>query len=150
MGDPERGQENLGVADVNRLNEIHGSKYRISLDHQILTDYGVFYPYALENYLVFALILTPASPIKRDANTQKNIKISTPRQPIKATLLLFVEQYAAGARDSEKSVYPDLRKVNISIDGYPNSIYNNGLEREDMWPEASCFFVKKKTTNPGT
>ena len=71
MGDPERGQENFGVADVNRLNEIHGSKYRISLDHQILTDYGVFYPYALENYLVFALILAPASPIKRDADTEK-------------------------------------------------------------------------------
>ena len=31
-------------------------------------------------------------PIRRDTDTQKNIKISTPRRLIKAILLLFVEQ----------------------------------------------------------
>ena len=188
-----------GVADENRLIAIHGSKYRISLDHQILTDHAVFYSYALENYLVFELILAPAlqvvedsdptklkykltniqleyelmhsarltgeamrlytsgtefvydivpfnsmEPIRRDTDTQKNIKISTPRRLIMAILLLFVEPYAAGARDSEKFVYPDLKKVKISIVGYPDRIYNNDLEREDMWREASRFFMKEK------
>jgi len=33
-----------GVAAENKLNEVYGSKYRIRLDHQILTDHGVFYP----------------------------------------------------------------------------------------------------------
>ena len=35
----------------DKLNEIYGSKYRIRLDHQILTDHGVFYPQALFNDL---------------------------------------------------------------------------------------------------
>ena len=31
-----------GVDAENKLNEVYGSKYRINLDHQILTDHGVF------------------------------------------------------------------------------------------------------------
>ena len=33
-----------GVATENALKKIFGTKYRIRLDHQILTDHGVFYP----------------------------------------------------------------------------------------------------------
>jgi len=47
-----------GVATEKKLNEVYGSKYRIRLDHQILTDHGVFYPQALYNDLVFEV--TPA------------------------------------------------------------------------------------------
>ena len=31
-----------GVDAENKLNEVYGSKYRINLDHQILTDHGIF------------------------------------------------------------------------------------------------------------
>ena len=31
-----------GVDIENKLNDVYGSKYRINLDHQILTDHGVF------------------------------------------------------------------------------------------------------------
>ena len=31
-----------GVDAENKLNEVYGNKYRINLDHQILTDHGVF------------------------------------------------------------------------------------------------------------
>ena len=44
----------------NKLNEVYGSKYRIRLDHQILTDHGVFYPQALYNDLVFEVTLAEA------------------------------------------------------------------------------------------
>ena len=46
-----------GVAAENKLNEIYGSKYRIRLDQQILTDHGFFYPQALYNDLEFELTL---------------------------------------------------------------------------------------------
>ena len=36
-----------GVDDEKKLEEVYGKKYRINLDHQILTDHGVFYPQAL-------------------------------------------------------------------------------------------------------
>lgn len=51
-----------GVAAENKLNEVFGNKYRIRLDHQILTEHGTFYPQALHNNLVltFELTLAPA------------------------------------------------------------------------------------------
>ncbi|KAL9975660.1 hypothetical protein ACROYT_G012843 [Oculina patagonica] len=44
-----------GVEAEKKLNELYGNKYRIRLDHQILTDHGAFYPQALFNELVFEL-----------------------------------------------------------------------------------------------
>ena len=44
-----------GVDEENALNAVYGTKYRINLDHPILTDHGVFYPQALYNNLVFEL-----------------------------------------------------------------------------------------------
>ena len=49
-----------GVDEENALNAVYGTKYRINLDHPILTDHGVFYPQALYNDLVFELTLAPA------------------------------------------------------------------------------------------
>ena len=49
-----------GVDDENRLNSVYGNKYRINLDHPILTDHGVFYPQALYKDLVFELTLASA------------------------------------------------------------------------------------------
>ena len=60
-----------GVDTENKLNEVYGSKYRINLDHQILTDHGVFYPHALYNDLVFELTLAPASQVVRGSDTTK-------------------------------------------------------------------------------
>ena len=33
-----------GVDDENKLEKVYGKKYRINLDHQIMTDHGVFLP----------------------------------------------------------------------------------------------------------
>lgn len=40
-------------------------KYRIPLDHQILTDHGVFYPRGLSDELVFEITLNPANVVVR-------------------------------------------------------------------------------------
>ena len=45
----------------NKLEKVFGKKYRINLDHQILTDHGVFYPQALYTDLVFELTLAPTN-----------------------------------------------------------------------------------------
>jgi len=83
-------------------------------------------------------------PFKKDTDTRKNIKIDAQKRSLKALLLLFIEPYADGARDSEKYVFPDLTKVSVTINGSPNMIYNNGIEGKDMWEEAQRFFVKEK------
>jgi len=58
-----------GVAAETKLNEVYGSKYRIRLDHQILTDHGVFYPQALYNDLVFEVALAGAEHVVNGSDT---------------------------------------------------------------------------------
>ena len=71
-------------------------------------------------------------------------KVDSQRRSMKGILLLFVEPYNAGTRDSEKYGFPDLDKVSVTINGSPNMLYNNGIESEDAWRQASRFFMKRK------
>jgi len=192
-------KEKSGVDAEEKLNEVYGSKYRITLDHQILTDHGVFYPQALYKDLTFEINPAEAAHVvngsdttqlkykltniqleydmirsktladeahsvytsgkefaydhvmrsqvvtfKKDTDTRKNIKIDAQKRSLKALLLLFIEPYADGAKDSEKYIFPDLTKVSVTINDSPNTIYNNGVEGKDTWEEAQRFFVKEK------
>jgi len=58
-----------GVDTENKLNEVYGSKYRIRLDHQILTNHSVFYPQALYNDLTFNVKLAEAIHVVRGSDT---------------------------------------------------------------------------------
>ena len=60
-----------GVDEENKLNGVYGTKYRINLDHPILTDHGVFYPQALPNDLVFELTLAPAHQVVKGSDGSK-------------------------------------------------------------------------------
>ena len=57
-----------GVDAENKLNKVYGTKYQIRLDHQILTDHGVFYPQALYNDLMFELTVAQASQVVRGSD----------------------------------------------------------------------------------
>ena len=50
----------------------------------------------------------------------------------------------SGARDSEKYIFPNLKKkISVTIYGSPNMLYNNGIEGRDIWSEVSRFFMKE-------
>ena len=188
-----------GVEAEKKLNEVYGKKYRINLDHQILTDHGIFYPQALYNDLVSEVTLAPESQvvkgsdpsklkykltniqleyemihsdmlakeaaniyesgkefaydhvqldkvvqINRGTETRINIKVNAQRRSLKGILFLFVVPYTTGTRDLEKYIFPDLKKISITVNGSPNMLYNNGIESQDIWSEVSRFFMKEK------
>ena len=174
-----------GVDAENKLEKVYGKNYRINLDHQIVTDHGVFYPQALYTDLVFELLLAPADQVVKGSDPPKlkykltniqleyemirskqladeatsayesakefmydhvsrgnvvrvdtstglmNIKVDSQRRSMKGIVLLFVKPYSAGARDSEEYVFPDLKKVLVTINGSPNMLYNNGIQSKD-------------------
>ena len=64
----------------------------------------------------------------KGTDTRINIKVNQERRSMKGILLLFVEPYVAGTRDSEKYIFPDLKKISVTINGSPNMLYNNGIE----------------------
>ena len=184
-----------GVDEENKLNGVYGTKYRINLDHPILTDHGVFYPQGLYNDLVFELTLAPAGqvvngsdanklgykleniqleyevirsktladealstyssgkefaydlvmrervvPITRGSDTRLNLRMNPQRRSLKGILLLFINPYAAGARDSESYFNPDITKVKVTVNGVPNRVYNEGISGRDMWSELNRYF----------
>ena len=55
----------------NRLETIYKNKYRLKLDHQILTNHGVIYPQALYNDMDFELTLPPASQVVKGSDPSK-------------------------------------------------------------------------------
>ena len=83
-------------------------------------------------------------PIAKGTETRINIKVDAQRRSMKGILLLFVEPYAAGTRDSEKYIFPDLTKIGVTVNGSLNMLYNNGIETRDIWAEVSRFFMKEK------
>ena len=80
----------------------------------------------------------------KGAATRLNIIVNPQMKSLKCLLLLFVETFAEGKRDSEKYTFPDLKKVSVAIKISPNMEYNSGIESKDMWGEAHRFFVKDK------
>ena len=179
-----------GVDEENALNAVYGTKYRINLDHPILTDHGVFYPQALYNDLFFEITLASAHevvkgsdsnklgykleniqleyevirskdladeamstyasgkefaydlvmraevvPITRGSDTHLNLRVNPQRKSLKGILLLFINPYVAGARDTEHNFNPDITKVKVTVNGVPNRVYNEGLSGSDMWQE---------------
>ena len=179
----------------NKLQSIYQNKYRINLDHPILTDHGVFYPQALYNDLLFELTLALAVqvvrgsdasklvykleniqmeyetirsktladeaistysngkefaydlvmrekvvPISRGGDTRLNLKVNPQRRSLKGILLLFINPFVAGARDSESYFNPDITKVKVTVNGTPDRVYNEGISGTDMWNELTRYF----------
>jgi len=66
------GDKKTSAVDTEKkLNEFYGTKYVIRLDHEILTDHGVFYPRALYDTLTFELTPAPASQVVKGTDPTK-------------------------------------------------------------------------------
>ena len=72
-----------------------------------------------------------------------NLLVNPQRRSLKGVLLLYIEPYVAGARDSENYFNPDITNVEITINGILNRVYNNGIKGHDMWRDASRLFSTK-------
>ena len=80
---------------------------------------------------------------KKDS-TRQSMTINIPRKSLKAAVMLFTK---IDSKDSEEFVYPNLKKVSISIEGNPNAVYSKGLEERDMYSEAVRFLVRQPVKN---
>ena len=72
-------------------------------------------------------------------DTREVIDINIPRISMKAVVLLFTKKDAG---DSEEFVFPNLTRIDVTVEGNPKDIYSNGLAKRDMYREAVRFFSK--------
>ena len=57
---------------------------------------------------------------------------------MKAVVLLFTKKDTG---DSDEFVFPNLTRVNVTVEGNPNDIYSEGLAKRDMYREVVRFFT---------
>ena len=61
-----------------------------------------------------------------------NESVNVPRRSMKGLFLLFYKPYAKGARDSEKSFFPDIAEVNATVNGTTNNVFSQGMKARDV------------------
>ena len=79
------------------------------------------------------VILHKSFPISKPDDSVINEHINLPRKSMTGILCLFEEDYKEGERDSEKFVNPDIKSININIDGMPNRLFSKGMVPSDFW-----------------
>ena len=101
---------------------------RDDLSREAMTTYQVGKGFFYEN-----VILHKTFPISKPNDSIINEHVNLPRRSMTGVLLLFENDYKDGERDSEKFVNPDIKSVNINIDGMPNQLYSKGMIPSDFW-----------------
>ena len=79
-------------------------------------------------------------PITKGTETRLNLRVNPQRRSLQGILLLFIDPFVAGARDSEHYFNPDITKVKVTVNGVPNRVYNEGISGTDMWKELTRYF----------
>ena len=62
-----------------------------------------------------------------------NEHINVPRRSMSGVLCLFNEIPAAGTRDAEKFVNPEMLTVSVNINGMPNKLYSKNMQTTDFY-----------------
>jgi hypothetical protein len=80
--------------------------------------------------------------LMRTSNWDKDItivneNINIPRKSMSAIVLLFTNRVRT---DSEEYIYPNIDKVNVTIEGVPNAVFSQGLPKNRSFEEAKRFF----------
>ena len=129
-----QGGETLGTYSLDNVQ----LKHRSLLNASIASDSG-------ESYSQRSIVYDHRTLAKtfdvEAASTQINESIIIPRRRMKAIILIFTKHDRS---DSEEFVYPNIDKVNITINGTVNQIFTKGMTVHDMYPEAKGLF------NPGS
>ncbi len=68
--------------------------------------------------------------------------INIPRKSMRAIVILFKH---VDTVDSEEYIFPNIKRVDVTIDGRPNAVYTNGIGIDDLYREARRIFHVKDT-----
>ena len=71
------------------------------------------------------------------SSTRITMRSNLPRRSMIAAVFLFKDD----TKDSEKFVYPNIDNVRVTIEGVPNALYTNALEKAGFYESARDFFL---------
>ena len=116
----------------------------IKLEYETIEDADV-YRNALNTYDVGrSLSYEHVTLFKRElwdkSTTLINENINLPRKSMRAIVMLFRPK---NVTDSEKFHYPHIKIVKITIEGVPNSVYSQAMDRSRFFHEAERLFLEE-------
>ena len=85
-----------------------------------------------------------SSEVWKKDDTKKSIDVNVPCRSMKAIVLLFTK---TNSTNSEEFMNPNIERVKVVIEGKPNSVYSEGLDKSEIYEEARRFFGKANDTN---
>lgn len=122
---------------ITNLELEYGSIHNEYLAQEAAASYQVGRGFFYEN-----IILHKEFIISKPNDSVINESINIPRKSMTGILCLFTEDYDAGARDTEKFVNPNIKSVDITIDGMPNQLYSKGMVSTDLWESIKEEFIE--------
>ena len=135
------GDKSTFDANEVALAAIHSTKSCIPLDHYVLKDHGVMYPYALPYSFSFELTLAPVSDIAFYTDTTKIPKYKPNNLELEYECIKseYLAQEAVASYQVGKGFFYEnivLHKtftININTDSFPNKLYSKGIVPTDFW-----------------
>ena len=109
-----------------------------SIARQLLNNYNAGWP-VLYDWVDHFKTLTVSA-----ATTLINENVNIPKRSMKGILLLFINDSADGARNSEQFMNPNISKVKVTIEGIANKLYPEGMRLSDQWEETKKHFMSEE------
>ena len=81
---------------------------------------------------------------KNKSDTLWNINLNVPARSMKGILILFEDP---NRTSTEKYFNPDIKKVEMTIEGVPNQLYSQGMRSYQQWDEINKFFALNSKRN---
>ena len=110
--------EEVGEYKLTDMHLEHEIIENEDLAREVKDQYGVGRPLGYDYTTLLKTL-----PWNKD-NTREVIDVNIPRKSMKAVVLLLTKKDAG---DSEEFVFPELTRVNVTVEGNPNDIYSEGL-----------------------
>jgi len=111
-----------------------------TLANEAHSTYYIWKEFDIYNHVMWAEVVT----FSKCTDTWNNLRVNPQRTSLKGIILLFIELYGMGTRDSEKCLNPDLTKDSVTVNSIPNMPHNNSIKGKNIWEENSHFFETKK------
>ncbi len=127
--------ESVGSYALKEPKLIYESIESSEMYSQAVTDYT-----ATEFMFVDVNYLFPTNWLKDQTSVVETINV--PRKSMRAIIILFKH---ADTEDSEEYIYPNITKVDVTINGKPNEVYSNGISTDDLYREAKRVFHVKNS-----
>ena len=137
-----------GTKLVYKLENIQ-LKYEIIRSQSLADEATSLYSHGKE--FAYDLVMRErAVPFDRGTDTSLTLRVNPQRRSLKGILLLFIDTFVAGARETESYFNPDVTKVKVTVNGVPNRVYSEGISGSDMWNELTRHFNPTRTHASGS